>query len=89
MFASFGTTCTDGCDDEHELTEYELVYHNADDHHADTCSPFCGCSCCQTLSVSTPGLDLIGIDQYHLLVSGLYLSPPDPQVRAIWQPPKI
>lgn len=40
--------CTDAHADSNPNTTIEIVH--AADEHADLCSPFCFCDCCQTLS---------------------------------------
>ena len=90
MFASsFGATCSDGCcEDEHAHEEYEWVWQVAKDHHeVETCTPFCGCNCCQTL-IEHGAFNQPEIKACRPTTTFLSGQPPSLPEYDIWQPPK-
>ncbi len=84
-----GNVSTDGCEDDCLDENYEWVMHDADEQHAENCSPFCGCSCCQSITLSTPTAfqALISVNDRSFLSEAARI-PEDPG-HPIWQPPKI
>ena len=89
LASSFGATCSDGCcEDEHAHEEYEWVWQAAEDHHeAETCTPFCGCNCCQTL-IEHAALSQPEVKACRPTTTFLSAQPPSLPDYDIWQPPK-
>lgn len=83
------TVCDDGCEDETLTDTYEWVMTDADEHHAETCSPFCGCSCCQSLSLGNSSIQLLSINVYNPAHAISASDIPEDPGHPIWQPPKI
>ncbi len=84
-----GASCDDGCDDDSLAENYEWVMHDADEHEAEHCSPFCGCSCCQILSIEAPSLNALVINEFQNLDDDLSVRLPDNLGHGIWQPPRL
>ena len=83
------TVCDDGCEDESIAEAYEWVVTDADEHHAETCSPFCGCSCCQSLSLESPDLHQLSVNVFDPSFANATPQMPEDPGHGIWQPPKI
>ena len=89
IVGSFSITCTDGCEEEDQLHEaYEWTMHDADEHDVETCSPFCGCSCCQSLSIESPFSDVQEFKAYQPQTERIFQKAPDSPGQQVWQPPR-
>ena len=84
--------CTDRitCDMENEF----ISLHDHNEDAADTCSPFCICACCGSVSLEMPVLaNSFCLERNEMIVSKTDV-PNNPNFISshffsIWQPPKI
>lgn len=82
------------CADEHEsVTATEVAYSSPDDpghsHHAELCSPFCTCHCCQSQVMAIQGYSFDTPSANYILDTGRETSIPIPFHCGIWEPPEF
>ncbi|MBC7390494.1 MAG: hypothetical protein H7329_14865 [Opitutaceae bacterium] len=84
--------CTDRitCEQESE----SIAHHDHSDDQTDTCSPFCICACCGSISLEMPFIENpFRLERQEMMVSKQDV-PNNPNFTSshffsIWQPPKI
>lgn len=81
--------CTDTVVSHHDHSS-EIASHEQDENEPETCPPFCVCSCCGTITLSTFSIQQVLI-QEQMVYHHFRHRTPEPRNIAlpVWQPPKV